>query len=472
MIILTKAKKAKTKIKVSKVIDSARRCLAEESDLSPSLQAAVTGLIDMVTLLSNHLGVNSSNSSVPPSQDPNRVRPVKTGKARKRKPGGQKGHKGSRLEPVRNPTESEDILIDRRTLPPGNYHAAGFEVRQVFDIEVSFSVKEYRGEILENENGEQFIPEFPEGVTESAQYGSTVKAHSVYMSQFQLVPLARVEDHFRDQLGLALSKGSISNWNALAYKKLESFEEWARRTLIGAPCNNADETGINVNGKRIWLHSISNEKATLFHPDEKRGQEAMDRMGILPYYGGVLMHDHWKPYFGYNCIHALCNAHHLRELEAAFEFEGQKWAKDMQKLLILMKDAVEKAGGALSANQAEKWRKKYRKILSRAEFECPRKEDSRAQTKARNLLERLRDFEVETLRFLDDVKVPFTNNRGENDIRMTKVQQKISGCFRSMDGARIFCRVRSYLSTCRKNGIGPSEALRLLFDGKFPSFMK
>ncbi len=469
---MTKAKTAKTRIKVNNVIDSARRCLAEESSLSPSLQTAVTGLIDMVTLLSNYLGVNSSNSSVPPSQDPNRVRPVKTGKAKKRKPGGQKGHKGSRLEPVKNPTESEDIFIDRRTLPPGDYHAAGFEVRQVFDIEVSFSVKEYRGEILENEKGEQFIPEFPDGVTEPAQYGNTVKAHSVYMSQFQLVPLARVEDHFHDQLGLALSKGSISNWNALAYKKLEPFEEWARRTLIGSLCNNADETGINLNGKRIWLHSISNEKVTLFHPDEKRGQEAMDRMGILPYYKGVLMHDHWKPYFGYQCIHALCNAHHLRELEAAVEFERQKWAKDMQKLLIEMRDAVEKAGGALPANQAKSWRKKYKKILSRAEAECPRKEDSRAQTKARNLLERLRDFELETLRFLQDAKVPFTNNRGENDIRMTKVQQKISGCFRSIEGARIFCRVRSYLSTCRKNGIGPSEALKLLFNGESPSFMK
>jgi len=469
---MTKAKKAKTKVKISKAIDSARKSLDEEGHVSSSLKEAVTGLIDLVVILSNQLGVNSSNSSKPPSQDPNRVRPVKTAKARKRKPGGQKGHKGSRLEQVKNPTESEDILIDRRTLPPGNYHAAGFEARQVFDIEVSFSVKEYRGEILENEKGEQFIPDFPEGVTEPAQYGSTVKAHSVYMSQFQLVPLARVEDHFRDQLGLPLSKGSISNWNVLAYKKLESFEEWARRTLIDSLCNNADETGINVNGVRLWLHSVSNEKVTLFHPDEKRGQEAMDRMGILPYFRGVLMHDHWKPYFGYECIHALCNAHHLRELEAAIEFDGQVWAKDMQDLLILMRDAVEKAGGAVSAGQAKKWRKKYRKILSRAEAECPRKESSRAQTKTRNLLERLRDFEIETLRFLEDVKVPFTNNRGENDIRMTKVQQKISGCFRSMEGARIFCRVRSYLSTCRKNGIGPSEALRLLFDGKSPSFMK
>ena len=469
---MTKAKKLKTTVRVSKALELARKSLENETDLSFSLKTAFTGLIDLVVILSNHLGVNSSNSSEPPSQDPHRARPVKTGRAMKRKPGGQKGHKGNFLKQVLVPTQSEDILIDRRTLPAGNYHAAGFEARQVFDIEFSVSIMQYRGEILENEKGEQFIPEFPEGVTEPAQYGNTVKAHSVYMSQFQLVPLARVEDHFHQQLGLSLSKGSISNWNALAYKKLESFEEWARCTLIGALCNNADETGINVGGKQLWLHSVSNETATLFHPDEKRGQEAMDRMGILPFFKGVLIHDHWKPYFGYECIHSLCNAHHLRELEAAVQFDGQKWAKDMQDLLILMRDAAEKAGGAVSAGQAKKWKLKYRNVLLLAEAECPRKLNSRAQTKTRNLLERLRDFEVETLRFLQDVKVPFTNNRGENDIRMTKVQQKISGCFRSMEGAQIFCRVRSYLSTCRKNGIGPSEALKLLFDGKSPSFMK
>jgi len=143
----------------------------------------------------------------------------------------------------------------------------------------------------------------------------------------------------------------------------------------------------------------------------------------------------------------------------------------MQRLLITMRDAVEKSGGALSRTRVKRLTKSYRGLLKQADKECPHNPKQRAQTKSRNLLVRLRDYEAETLRFLEDPKVPFTNNRGENDIRMTKVQQKISGCFRSMDGAKIFCRVRSYLSTCRKNGVGPSEALRLLFDGKTPSFM-
>ena len=461
-----------TKIKVTTVIDRARKSLNDEKKASADFKEAFSDLLDVVSFLTQKAGLNSSNSSKPPSQDPNRNRRATLVKGKKRKQGGQKGHKGSFLKQVEVPTTSEDLFIDRSALPRGKYKHVGFETRQVFDIELTVSVKEYRGEIVENENGQQFVAEFPEGVTEPAQYGSTVKSHSVYMSQFQLVPLARVEDHFHDQLGLQLSKGSISNWNVLAYEKLSSFEEWARRSLIGSYCNNADETGINVGGKRTWLHSISNETVTLFHPDEKRGQEAMDRMGILPHFKGVLMHDHWKPYFGYDCIHGLCNAHHIRELEAAIEFDNQKWAKKMQDLLLEMKEAVEKAGGALSTMNARELRRKYHRILRAADKECPHNSKTRAQTKSRNLLERLRDFDTETLRFLEDSRVPFTNNRGENDLRMTKVQQKISGCFRSMDGAKVFCRVRSYLSTCRKNGVGPSEALRLLFEGKIPDFMK
>jgi transposase len=469
---MPKATKTKqTRVKVAELVSKGRECLEAEKNVSSSFKEVFSDLLDVVTGLANRLGLNSSNSSKPPSQDPNRVRKTTKAPGRKRKPGGQKGHKGSCLKQVENPTAVEEIQVDRGTLPPGRYRSGGFESRQVFDIEVSLKVTEYRAEILIDQYEVEFVADFPEGVTEPAQYGNSVKAHSVYMSQSQLVPLDRVRDHFHDQLCVPLSKGSVSNWNALAYQRLESFEEWARRQLIQSACNHADETGINVGGKRLWLHSVSNEKVTLFHPDEKRGQEAMDRMGVLPHFSGILMHDHWKPYFGYECEHVLCNAHHLRELEAAIEFDGQVWAKGMKDLLIEMRDAVEKAGGALSRGKASSFRKRYRRVLRAADRECPADPNSRAQSKTRNLIERLRDFEVETLRFLEDKLVPFTNNRGENDLRMTKVQQKISGCFRSMAGAKIFCRVRSYLSTCRKNGIGPSEALALLFAGKAPSFV-
>jgi transposase len=468
---MTKAKKVITKIKVNTAIDTARKCL-DENEVSSPMKAAVVTLIDLVTSLSNYLGLNSNNSSKPPSQDPHRARKPRTARGRKRKPGGQKGHKGNYLKQVENPTSVEEILIDQKSLPPGCYEHKGFESRQVFDIEVSMTVTEYRAEIIVSEDGEEFVADFPEGVTEPAQYGNMVKAHSVYMSQFQLVPLDRVRDHFNDQLGATVSKGSVSNWNALAYRKLESFEEWASRRLIASYCNNVDETGINVGGKRFWLHCVSNSEVTLFCADEKRGKEAMDRMGILPHFKGILVHDHWKPYFVYVCLHSLCNAHHLRELQAAIDFDNQKWAKKMQDLLIEMRDAVDKSGGSISNKMASVFRKRYRKILRIADQECPRNEKTRKQSKTRNLLERLREFETETLRFLQDKQVPFTNNCGENDLRMTKVQQKISGCFRSMEGAKIFCRIRSYILTCRKNGIGPTEALKLLFDGELPNFMK
>lgn len=459
------------KININETIARVEASLCEYKEIPAEFRSLVELLLLVVKLLVKKVNLNSNNSSKAPSTDPNRKRGSKRkGKGKKRKPGGQLGHDGTHLKPVADPDRIETIVVDRSTIPAGKYTHVGYEVRQVIDVVVSREVTEYRAESLENTKGEQYTAEFPEGVTSPVQYGIGIKVQSTYMSQYQLVPLLRVKEHFCDQLGVELSKGSVSNWNAELYERLEPFEAWARRELINATCNNADETGINVGGKRVWLHSVSNSTTTLFHPDEKRGHEAMDRMGILPHFKGILVHDHWKAYFRYKCKHALCNSHHLRELEAAFE-DGQMWANQMQDLLIDMKTAVENAGSALSKVKIKYFLKKYRKLIRKAEKQCPLNKEMRAQSKSRNLLERLRDFETETLRFLEDFNVPFTNNLGENDIRMTKVQQKISGCFRSMRGARIFCRIRSYLSTCRKRGIGPSDALRMIFEGKLPAFI-
>ena len=206
----------------------------------------------------------------------------------------------------------------------------------------------------------------------------------------------------------------------------------------------------------------------------------MNDMGILPEFSGILCHDHWKPYYKIDCVHALCNAHHLRELTRAFEQDDQQWAQELANLLVTSNNEVIDAGGTLDAKNALKYRQKYREILNKGEIECPepdrpKKKGKRGRikkSKSRNLLERLRDYEDDTLRFLENPLVPFSNNLGENDIRMTKVQQKISGCFRSIDGAKIFCLVRSFLSTCRNQGIKSSRALKLLFNGKLPEFTK
>lgn len=180
-------------------------------------------------------------------------------------------------------------------------------------------------------------------------------------------------------------------------------------------------------------------------------------------------------------MHSLCNAHHLRELEKVAETGQLQWASAMQDLLLTMNRAVDEAGGCLDPPQAAAFRERYRSLLNAAEAESPSPDESQRKpgqkgrlkrSKGRNLLERLRDFEAETLRFLENAVVPFTNNQGENDIRMTKVHQKISGCFRSTEGAKTFCRIRSYLSTCRKHSISATEALTLLFQGQFPEFMR
>ena len=464
-------------IDVTATLSRVEKLLAEDKDMSSSTRSLLEVLVLIISLLVGRLNLNSRNSSKPPASDPNRERKKRA--AGTVKPGGQKGHVGKTLEKVIEPDFVKVIKIDRRTLPAGVYKEIGYETRQVFDIQISKVVTEYQAQVLENENGKRFTAPFPDEVAKAVQYGNTVKAHSVYMSQFQLIPYDRIADHFADQLGLPISTGSIFNFNTEAYHLLEKFEDFVKNKLATAAIAHADETGAMVDKIRMWLHCFSNEQWTYLFPHKKRGTEAMDDIGILPRFKGILCHDHWKPYFTYKCIHSLCNSHHIRELTGAWEQDGQKWAQKMLELLEAINKEVNDAGGVLNEAAAKKNLRKYRDILKAAEIECPAPDEERkagkrgrlAKSKSRNLLQRLRDYEAEVLRFMDNEIVPFTNNLGENDIRMTKVQQKISGCFRSYDGAKIFCRIRSYLSTCRKQGISSSIALELLFSGKLPDFV-
>lgn len=350
----------------------------------------------------------------------------------------------------------------------------------MFDIDITRVVTEYRAQVLEDDNGNRYMAPFPDGVTKAVQYGAGIKAHAVYLSQFQLIPYNRIQDYFADQLHIPISEGTIFNFNKQAYGALDTFENRAKEQLIASSVAHADETGINMGGARHWLHCVSNPYWTLYYPHAKRGMEAFEAMGILPWFRGILCHDHWKPYYRLECTHALCNAHHLRELTRAWEQDNQQWAHDMKDLLEKINTRVNDAGGALHAQQAGRYRAQYRKLIEKGEIECPeptrpKKKGKRGRikkSKSRNLLERLRDYENDVLRFMENEQVAFSNNLGENDIRMTKVQQKISGCFRSIEGAVIFCRIRSYLSTCRKQGIKASIALELLLNGKLPEFVK
>jgi transposase len=465
-------------IDIHELIANAKEQMAQEEHLSPAFRATFEILLTVIGLLAARFGLNSKNSSTPPSADPNRKKKSR-GKPG-RKPGGQHGHKGSTLSPVDEPDHIETITVDQSTLPEGNYREAGYERRKVFDIDISRVVTEYRAQVLLDEKGRRFVAPFPEKVTRPAQYGDGVKTHVVYMSMHQLIPYNRIEEHFECQFGIPISQGSIFNFNREAYERLQDFEFWVREMLIRSGVLHVDETGINIGSDRQWLHTASSLEYTLFFPHQKRGQIAMDEMGVLPSFQGTLCHDHWKPYYTYGAHHALCNAHHLRELERAWEKDNQQWTPKMSELLKEINKATHDAGGALAPPEAEGFRVRYRKLLQEAEIECPppeppadgkKKRGRLARSKPRNLLERLRDFEQDVLRFMVDKDVPFSNNLAENDIRMTKVQQKISGCFRSMLGAKMFCRIRSYLSTSRKHGVSATVALTLLFQGKLPAFV-
>ena len=465
-------------INVEETIEKAKTLLAEEKNISPALRSVFEALLLLVTILLQRKGLTSRNSSKPPSEDKNRQR-GSTKKKSKRKPGGQPGRTGVQLKPVDNPDQVKVIKLDKRTLPRGSYTEAGFDKRQVIDIETNIIITEYQAQILADETGKRFTAPFPAWVTRPVQYGSSVKGRSVYMSQYQLTPYKRIADYFNDQLGLSVSEGSLFNFNKEAYDLLADFEAIAKDKLIHSKQLNVDETGVNINGSRLWLHTACNAKWTHFYPHQKRGSEAMDEIGILPKFQGVLCHDYWKAYYRYQCQHALCNSHLLRELEWSATEDKQAWAKRMDEFLRALNVTVDKAGGYLKKRRAGQYRKQYRAILSDAQKEYPapdtkRKKGQRGRLKkpkSRNLLERLINRENEVLRFMDNKYVPFTNNQGENDLRMTKVQQKISGCFRSLEGALIFCRIRAYLITCRKHGVTATEALGTLFKGQLPAFV-
>ncbi len=466
-------------IDVESTVKKVQELLAQEQTISPALRSTLEALLLVVQLLANRLGLNSRNSSNPPSSDKNRPRDKRISES-SRKTGGQPGSAGATLRQVDDPDEIKVLAVDRSMLPPGRYREVGFDRRQVFDIDISRVVTEYQAEVLEDEDGQRFVASFPDHVTKAVQYGHGVKAHAVYLSQYQLIPYLRVQEYFRDQVNLPISVGSIYNFNQQAYTLLEQFEQKLIEKLVASSLLHTDETGINIDGKRHWLHCHSNERWTLFYTHTRRGTDAMNERGVLPRFNGILCHDHWKPYYRYTtCLHALCNAHHLRELERAYEQDNQQWARQMQTLLQDILADVKAQGNILPTEQAEHYTERYRALLKQAENECPAPDETKnpsqrgrvKRSKARNLLERLQLYEQDVLRFMTNSIVPFTNNQGENDIRMTKVHQKISGCFRAKNGADIFCRVRSYLSTCRKNNIFASEALFLLFAGKLPDFI-
>ena len=308
------------------------------------------------------------------------------------------------------------------------------------------------------------------------QYGPNLKAIAVYLSQYQLLPYERTSELFFDLFGVNLSQATLVNANQSCSKILGPLAEKIKQQIIVSGVVHFDETGLYIDGKRHWLHVASTQNLTYYGAHPKRGDEATTEIGILPHFQGTAIHDFWKSYFKYHCRHALCNAHHLRELTAIYELDKQQWPKDLIDLLLEIKKAVsqQKAySDMLDPVQLQNYEERYDRIIAQGLAENPPpilldkvgKRGKAKQTKAKNLLDRLQQHRPEVLAFMDDFQVPFDNNQAERDIRMIKVKQKISGTFRSQEGANTFCRIRSYISTVKKNSISVIDAIKAAFDG-------
>jgi transposase len=437
--------------------------------------------------LERGLSKDSHNSSKPPSSDgfKRRVLPrKKSGKPT----GAQRGHRGHALLQV---AEIDQVLIHRpdrceRCLTElAEVTGQIKERRQVHELPpLRLVVSEHRVETIACPAcGHLTSGMFPVGVNAPAQYGPRMQALAVYLSQFQLLPLARISELMADLWDCPLSEGTVASWIAEAARTLEPSMETIKRWLVASRLDHVDETGIRVKGHLHWMHVTAATWLTLYGWHKKRGQEAIDAIGVLPQYQGRVMHDRWHSYDQYCCQHSVCGAHLLRDCLFVAEHEKRPRAQSMHELLLRMSEtaAAWRAQGAQALPQAERdgLVLQYFEILQQGFAEhfalapppdlTGKKPGRPKQSASKKLLDALLSRAEQVLAFLDDLSIPFTNNQAERDLRMVKVQQKISGTFRSDQGATAFCTIRSYLSTMRKQGRSMLAALAAVFeDAPFP----
>ena len=449
-------------------------------------QEQIVTLTNRVAALETRLKTDSHNSSKPPSSDPPTHKPVSLRKPSGRKPGGQAGHPGRTLLLVDTP----DAVVlhtpaccagcgaDLTDTPPSS-----MERRQVSEIPpLALVVTEHRGERKVCAGcGHTTSAAFPAFVTQTVQYGPRLQALSVYLLSYQLLPVGRASELLGDVFGAGLCAATLLHMQHKAAGAVQPACEEIASALRHAPVVHCDESGGRINGTLHWLHVASTSRLTHYGIHKKRGQAGMNASDILPHLSGIAVHDGWASYFTYRCRHALCNAHHLRELVAVYEAapREQAWAQGMQTLLREGKQAVEQAQQqgyrSLNAQALTDLTDRYKTLVQEGYAANPppppqpHKRGKPRQSKARNLLDRLHTYEEATLRFLHDFAVPFDNNQAERDVRMLKVQQKISGGFRTIEGAEAFCRVRSYISTLRKQGRQVLTTLQQVFAGNVPS---
>jgi transposase len=452
----------------------------------------IAALLTRVRELEARLAKDSHNSSQPPSSDGLARKTDRTKSLRRRsgkKPGGQLGHRGETLRLVATP----DAVVEHRppvcgacqSPLPVDAPVVGQERRQVRDLPpLRLHVTEHQALHVRCPACQCVsVGAFPAQVPSRAQYGPRLRALAVYLVEQQLVPYARVRDLLADLFGAALSRGTLVQWVQQAAQALEPVEAATKAALRQAPVLHSDETGVRQAGTLAWAHVASTDRLTHYAVHPRRGSMASEAIGILPTYQGVSVHDGWKPYrANAACRHALCNIHHLRELTFLEEEYQQAWATELKALLREMKAATEQARQQghchLATAQRDAFVARYHHLLATGlaanppPVRQPHQRGRMKQSPIRNLLERLLLDQEAVLAFLDNLTIPFDNNQAERDLRMVRVQQKISGAFRSADGATAFARLRGYLSTLRKQGYRLLAALEALFTGQplYPSF--
>jgi transposase len=446
------------------------------------LREQVEALGALVQELQTRLAKDSHNSGKPPSTDGLGRKTRSLRKKSGKKPGGQLGHRGETLRVV---AQADEIIEHRPATcaqcqaPLDAASVAVSERRQIRDLpRVRLQITEHQALHLRCPACQHVSRgAFPAETPSRAQYGPRLRALAVYLLEQQLVPYARVRVLFADLFGAHVSVGTLARWVRQAATTLEPIEDRIKAALRGASVLHSDETGVRRSGSLAWAHVTSTSALTHYAIHPKRGSEATNAIGILPSFRGVSVHDGWAAYRRHTqCRHALCNIHHLRELTFLEEQYHQAWAKDLKALLLEMKAVVESARqqhiNYLPATRHQAFVARYEALLAAGLAANPpparlmRQRGRIKQSPARNLLERLWLGQEQALAFLGDLTIPFDNNQAERDLRMLKVQQKISGSFRSETGAAAFARIRGYLSTLSKQGQALLAALEALFAGQ------